>query len=193
MGFSFEAAERVRRHDPRRTLGRRPDKLLPFLGEDISAGGGLLLDTCCYIDQMKAAAPEVVERLLDIRIVNHSMVAVQELMVAVGALHPDDPRSQGVIASIECIVRAMPSHRLFEPDSDVLGRAAVYAGIIGRTQGSARDDRMKALHDCVLFLQAEKLGLTLLTANAAEFDVLLQMRPSGRVLLYRPVLARRTA
>ncbi|GGD99385.1 hypothetical protein GCM10011390_17740 [Aureimonas endophytica] len=85
----------------------------------------------------------------------------------------------------------MPAHRQFTPDSDVMGRAAVYAGILSRTQGYGDDARMKALHDCVLFLQAEKLGLTLLTANAAEFDILLQMRPTGRILLYRPLPAKR--
>lgn len=191
MVFSFDAAERVRRHDPGRTLRRRPDDQLPFLGDEASAGGDLLLDTCCYIDQIRGTAPDVLERLLDIRIVNHSMVAVQELMVALGALRKDDPRTPAALSSIARMVRGMPVHRLFTPDPDVMGRAAVYAGILWRTQGYAKDDKLKALHDCVLFLQAEKLGLTLLTANAAEFDVMLQIRPTGRVLLYRPVPARR--
>ena len=190
MAFSFDAAERIRRHDPGRKLGRRPDGALPFLGDAAFAGGGLLLDTCCYIDQIKGKAPAIVERLLDIRVVNHSMIAVQELMVAVGALDADDPRSAAAVAAIGRVVRGIPGHRLFAPDADVLGRAAVYAGILARIQGYANDARLKALHDAVLFLQAEKLGLTLLTANAAEFDVLLQIRPAGRVLLYRPVPAR---
>ena len=189
MAFSFDAAERVRRHDPGKTLARRPDNQLPFV-EDASAGGGLLLDTCVYIDQAKGVAPDAVQQLLDIRIVNHSIVAVQELMFSVGILSQADPRTPQAVSSIEEIVRGMPSHRLFTPDPDVLGRAAVYAGILGRTQGYANDNRMKALNDCVLFLQAEKLGLTLLTANVAEFDILLQIRPSGRVLLYRSDPAR---
>ncbi|ORE97259.1 DNA-binding protein [Aurantimonas sp. 22II-16-19i] len=191
MAFDFGAAERVRRHDPGRTLSRRPDEELPYLGDEAVAGGGILLDTCVYIDQMKGSAPEVVERLVDIRIVNHSMVAIQELMFAIGALRRDDPRSAAAEAAIERLVRAMPAHRQFVPDADVLGRAAVYAGILGRTQGYTRDDRMRALHDCTLFLQAEKLGLALLTANAAEFDILLQIRPTGKVLFYRPVAAKR--
>lgn len=192
MGFDFDAAERVRRNDPGRTIARRPDAELPFLGEEALAGGSLLLDTCCYIDQMKGSAPDTLERLLGVRIVNHSMVAVQELMVAVGALRQDDPRTPATLSSIAQIVKGMPEHRLFTPDADVLGKAAVYAGMLGRTQGYGKDGRLRALHDCVLFLQAEKLGLTLLTANAAEFDVLLQIRPSGRVLFYRPVRAKRT-
>jgi len=187
LAFDFDAAERVLRHDPGRTLARRPDDQLPYLGDEASAGSPLLLDTCVYIDQMKGTAPDMVERLMDIRIVNHSMIAVQELMFAIGALDDDDPRSPAARAAIERVIRAMPAHRQFAPDSDVLGRAAVYAGILARRQGYARDDRMRVLHDCVLFLQAEKLGLTLLSANAADFDILLQMRPTGRVLLYRSV------
>ncbi len=192
MAFDFDAAERVLRQDPRRTLARRPDEALVYLGDEAVAGGGIMPDTCVYIDQMKGRAPNVVERLIDIRIVNHSMVAIQELMFAVGALRQDDPRSHPAKLAIKQIVDAMPTHRQFVPDADVMGRAAVYAGILSRTQGYAKDDRMKALHDCMLFLQAEKLGLTLLTANAAEFDALLQITPTANVLFYRPITASRS-
>lgn len=193
MAFDFGAAERVLRQDPQRTLARRPDEALTYLGDEALAGGGLMLDTCVYIDQMKGRAPDVVARLMAIRIVNHSMVAIQELMFAVGALREHDPRSPAAKAAIEQLVRAMPAHRQFVPDSDVMGRAAVYAGILSRTQGYAKDNKMKALHDCTLFLQAEKLGLTLLTANAAEFDAVLQIRPTGNVLFYRPSAAKRSS
>jgi hypothetical protein len=37
----------------------------------------------------------------------------------------------------------------------------------------------------VLFLQAQKLGFTVLTANVSDFDVLLQLLPAGRALFYR--------
>jgi hypothetical protein len=57
--------------------------------------------------------------------------------------------------------------------------------IVCRLQGYAADRRLRALHDCVLLLQAQKLGLTLLTANVGDFDVLLQLLRSGRVLFYR--------
>lgn len=193
MGFDFDAAERVRRSDPGGTLARRPDDQLPYLGAEAVAGSPLLLDTCVYIDQMKGTAPETVDTLMDIRIVNHSMAAIGELMFAVGQLREDDRRTPAVKAGIGRLVRGMPAHRQLLPDADVMGRAAVLAGILGRTQGYARDDKLRAWNDCILFLQAEKFGLTLLTANVAEFDVLLQIRPQGRVLLYRPVPARRAA
>jgi hypothetical protein len=37
----------------------------------------------------------------------------------------------------------------------------------------------------VLLLHAQKLGFTLLTANVADFDMLLQLLPSVRILFYR--------
>ena len=62
--------------------------------------------------------------------------------------------------------------------------AAVYAGVLCRLLRYAKDRRMKALHDCTLFLQARKLGLTLVSANVVDFDLLQQMQPEGRVLFY---------
>ncbi|MEL6065017.1 MULTISPECIES: type II toxin-antitoxin system VapC family toxin [unclassified Methylobacterium] len=185
MSFTFKAAERLRRRGAKTTLQRRPDTELPFLGTQPRAGGPLLLDTCVYIDQMQGRAPPLIEDLLALRIVNHSTIAIQELMHAVGAVDPDDARSGRVIAAIGTAIDGMPSHRVFTPDADVLGQAALYAGMLCRLQGYARDDRMGALHDCVLFLQALKLGFYVLTRNVREFDLLLQLRQEGRVLFYR--------
>ena len=184
MTFSFKAAERARRHDPGATLSRRDDGLLPFV-RDASAGNGLLLDTCVYIDQVQGRAPNIVVDLLSVRVANHSTIAIQELLHIVGVLDPNDPRSQSAVAVIGRLVDGMPSHRIFTPDAEVLGIAAVYAGMLCRHQGYARDDRMNALHDCVLFLQAMKLGFSVLTRNVKDFDLLLQMRPDGRALFYR--------
>lgn len=184
-GFDVEAARRWARFDPRRTLARRPDEALPFANADELAGQPLLLDTCVYIDQMQARAPLLVEQLIDTRQVNHSAVAIQELMHTIGVLDPDDPRTKAVVAAVTRTILAMPEHRLFTPDAEVLGRAALLAGILSRLQSYARDSRPKALQDCVLFLQAHKLGFAVLTANLADFDLLLQLVPSGRVLFYR--------
>jgi len=184
-GFDIVGALRWARFDPKRTLARRPDDALPFAGEDELGGQPLLLDTCVYIDQMQGRAPALVEQLVDARQFNHSTVAIQELMHTVGALDPDDRRMAGVVKTIRSQLEAMPDHRVFVPDAEVLARAALLAGILSRLQGYGRDAKLKALQDCVLFLQAQKLGFTVLTANIAEFDLLLQLVPTGRVLFYR--------
>lgn len=185
-GFEVAAARRwAARLDPRRTLARRPDEALPFANEDELAGQALLLDTCVYIDQLQGRAPTLIEQLVDTRQVNHSTVALQELLHTVGVLDPGDRRTPAVVDAICGQIDAMPEHRIFTPDAEVLGRAAILAGILSRLQGYARDAKLKALQDCVLFLQAQKLGFVVLTANAAEFDLLLQLVPTGRVLFYR--------
>jgi predicted nucleic acid-binding protein len=184
-GFDFTGAVRWARFDPGRTLARREDGVLPFASIEELAGQPLLLDTCVYIDQMQGRAPDLVETLIETRQVNHSSVAIQELMHTVGVLNPADRRTPGVVAEIRSQIEAMPDHRVFAPDSDVLGRAALLAGMLSRLQGYARDARFKALQDCTLFLHAHKLGFTVLTANIAEFDLLQQLVPTGRALLYR--------
>jgi hypothetical protein len=184
-GFDFDAAVRWTRSAPRRTLARRPDVALPFVGEDQLGGQALLLDTCVYIDQLQGRSPDILDRLVATRQVNHSTVAIQELMHTVGILNPDDRRTPAAIADIRGLIRSMPLHRVFAPDVDVLGRAALLSGMLCRLQGHTADRKLRALHDCMLFLQAQKLGLTVLTANVGDFDLLLQLLPTGRVVFYR--------
>lgn len=183
--FDVAKALRWARFDPRVQLSRRLDADLPFVGSAVSPGAALLLDTGVYVHQMQGRLPLAVEKLVELRQTNHSTVAIQELMHTVGVLNPDDRRTPSVISAVETLIAAMPDHRVFAPDADVLGRAAILSGTLCRLQGYARDDRHKAHQDCVLFLQAQKLGFTVLTANIAEFDYLLQLIPSGRALLYR--------
>ena len=183
--FDFDAALRWARLDPQRTLARRPDGKLPFVRENQIGGQALLLDTCVYIDQIQDRSPEILDLLIEGRQVNHSIVAIQELMHTVGVLDPKDPRTAGAIAEIRAYIKAMQPHRVFAPEPDIFGRAALLSGILCRLQGYAADSRLRALQDCSLFLQAQKLGFTVLTGNISDFDYLLQLIPAGRVLLYR--------
>jgi len=86
--FDFDAARRWVRFDPRTTLARRGDDELPFVNAGLIGGQGLLLDSCVYIDQMQDRSPQLLDDLVAQRQVNHSTVAIQELMHAVGALSP---------------------------------------------------------------------------------------------------------
>ena len=183
--FDFDAARRWARFDPQRTLTRRSDNELPFVNPGSIGGQGLLLDTCVYIDQMQDRSPQILDDLIAQRQVNHSTVAIQELMHTVGVLNPSDARTATVIDVIDKQIRAMPPHRIFAPDAEVFGRAALLSGILCRLQGYEKDGKLRALQDCVLFLQAQKLGLVVLTANVGDYDILLQLVPTGRVLFYR--------
>ncbi len=106
-------------------------------------------------------------------------------MHTVGVLYPSDARTAAVIDAIGKQIRAMPPHRIFAPDTEVLARAALLSGMLCRLQGYEKDGKLRALQDCVLFLQAQKLGLVVLTANVGDYDILLQLIPTGRVLFYR--------
>jgi hypothetical protein len=183
--FDFDAARRWARFDPQRTLTRRSDNELPFVNPSLIVGQGLLLDTSVYIDQVQDRSPPILDDLITQRQVNHSTVAIQELMHTVGVLNPSDVRTATVIDVIGKQIRAMPPHRIFAPDTEVLGRAALLSGMLCRVQGYEKDGKLRALQDCVLFLQAQKLGLVVLTANAGDYGILLQLIPTGRVLFYR--------
>jgi hypothetical protein len=183
--FDFDAARRWARFNPGNTLARRSDDELPFASASLIVGQGLLLDTCVYIDQMQDRSPQVLDDLIAQRQVNHSTVAMQELMHTVGVLNPSDARTASVVGVIGKQIKAMPPHRIFAPDIEVLGRAALLSGILSRLQGYKKDGKLRALQDCVLFLQAQKLGLIVLTANVGDYDILLQLIPTGRVLFYR--------
>jgi hypothetical protein len=183
--FDFDAARRWARFDPQKTIARRDDAALPFVRANLLGGQGLLIDTCVYIDQMQDRSPQVLGDLIAQRQINHSTVAIQELMHTVGVLNPSDARTAGVITEIGKQIKAMPPHRIFPPDTEVLGRAALLSGILCRLQRYGKGAKLRALQDCVLFLQAQKLGLVVLTANVGDYDILLQLIPAGRVLFYR--------
>jgi hypothetical protein len=183
--FDFDAARRWARFDPRKALARRSDDELPFVRASAISGQGLLLDTCVYIDQMQDRSPQALDDLIAQRQINHSTVAIQELMHTAGVLDPSDRRTAGVVALIGRQIKAMPPHRIFAPDIEILGRAALLSGILCRLQGYGKDGKLRALQDCVLFLQARRLGLVVLTANVSDYDILLQLILAGRVLFYR--------
>lgn len=185
--FDLDAAIRWARFDPKKTLSRRKDADLPFLGASAEAGQDLLLDTSVYIDGLQGRAPRAIADMLALRQVNHSTIAIQELMHTVGVLDPNHPGTQTAMKQITVTVKGMPPHRTFAPDPDVLGRAALLSGMLCRLQGYKADSRLRALHDCVLFLQAQKLGFTVLTGNISDFDYILQLIPTGRVMLYRQI------
>jgi hypothetical protein len=110
--------------------------------------------------QIQDRTPDIVDRLITTRQVKRSSIAIQELIHAVGVLEPDDHRTPGVIAAIRGFIRSMPRHRVFAPDVDVLGRAALLSGIVCRLQGYAADHKPRVVNDCVLLLHAHKLGFT---------------------------------
>jgi predicted nucleic acid-binding protein len=184
------AAIRRRLKPERRTaqLQRRPDAALPFADADrLPQGARILLDTCVYIDTAAGRLPNDVAALLRRRHHHHSSVCLAELTYGLGELDPTDARTPRNRETIEDIVmRIVGDERLVIPDGNDWATAGMLAGVLKRTQRYGKEQRRKALSDCLLFASALREGLTLLTANLAEFDLLHQLFPDARVAFYRP-------
>lgn len=183
--FDIAGAKRWLRSFPTGTIIRRPDKELLFFDKNVMASQGILLDTCVYIDQMQGKLPADVEQFLERRHSYHSSVAIQELAHTIGALNPADPRTQGVQKVISDTIESMTEHRTAAADIDILGRAAILNGVICHLQHYSDGQKRKCLQDCTLYLQGLKYGLVILSRNVKDFDMCLQLVPTGRLLFYR--------
>ena len=178
----------VARHDPARwteTLRRRAKTELPFDASRVPEGAPLLFDTTVYIDQLKGDLPRAIVSLISSRIIFHATPALAEIAVTVGALNPTDERTNHTLPPILETLERIPLQRVISPPNETWLEAAVIAGILARTQGVAKEARRKFLNDTLLFLMAAESGTILISRNARDIDLLLQMRPGVGVLLYQ--------
>jgi hypothetical protein len=139
----------------------------------------LLLDTTVYIDGMKQAGlPDAIQILLANHIVRHSALCVGELSFGFGRLdpsHPDTPRNRSAIAAV--LDRLTPSSFV-----DLSPSGWARAGVL--MQGFAQDRRRAPFLDSALFVMAQELGLTLVSGNLLDMDLLLRVGGAANVLLY---------
>lgn len=188
--MSFDFAGIIRRLKPQRktdSLAPRAPQLLPWVTQIPVVGGPFLLDTTVYVDMLHGKTPVAVDLLIQSSINYHSSVAVGELMHAFGRLDPAHPDTESALALIaDMIENDIPEHRLFAPDVETFAAAGAVAGLMCRVRGYARDQGLerKALNDALIYLQARKLGAIVLTRNVTDFDLLNQIEPQGRILLY---------
>jgi hypothetical protein len=100
-------------------------------------------------------------------------------------LNPTDARTPGALKALRQTTRDIPAHRLSAPDVELWGIAGILAGILFRLGSFARGAERKCLNDALVYLQARKLGISVLTGNIRDFDMLNQLVPDGRVMMYR--------
>ena len=186
--MAFDVAATLRRLKPEQRLvplTRRADSDLPFVTDPVASGPGLLLDTSVYIDVLQRRAPQAVKDLLLARDVNHSSVALAELVHLFGRLDPAHKDTAGVLAPIASVIREIRPHRLSAPSIQALAEAGIVTGMIARLTGLPKVDRQPMLNDATIFMQALESGLTVLTGNVSDMDLIAQIVPAGRVLFYR--------
>src|SRR5262249_26385821 len=104
-----------------------------------------------------------------------------------GRLDPRHPGTDQVLRTIERTVAAIPPHRLKAAASDVVIEAGILAGLVFRLCGLQPGREVAALNDAIVYLHAMANGQTVLTRNVAEFDVMTQVLPEGRVLFYERI------
>jgi hypothetical protein len=135
------------------------------------------------LDVLQGKTPTDVDELLQLRIVNHSTIALAELTHLFGRLDPKHAGTRGVLSSISGVIDDIPTHRLTAPSARAFGEAGMLAGLAMRIGGRASGTSL--LNDALLFLQAREIGCELLTANLADFDVFDQVLPGSGLGFYR--------
>jgi predicted nucleic acid-binding protein len=188
LGFDLDRV--LRRIKPQKIhsgLARRPAEMLPFVEAHLRPGPELLLDTTVYIDTLQDRSPPSVDELLKQRVCNHCSICLAELTHAFGRLNPAHPATEAALASLRSVIHALPAHRLQEPSTSAWGTAGILAGLAFRLGGYQPGQERRLLNDALLFLYAYENGYTVLSANMRDFDILNQLVPDGRILLYQPL------
>ncbi len=187
MSSNFSASRAVRRLKPVeriQRLYRRGEGELNFV-DRIDQGSKVLLDTTIYVDQLQKKLPESLELSLKFAIIWHSSVTACELCVLLGLLDPLHPGSARSMEEVTRFVDKRQEHRTINPTEDSWIQAGILAGLLARLQQYGKAEQRRALNDALIFLSAAKAGLTVLTRNVADYDLLMQLAPQGRAIFYR--------
>jgi predicted nucleic acid-binding protein len=144
----------------------------------------LLYDTTVYIDILQGRFPENAHVTLRAADAWHSTLTEAELVAPMGFLDPRHPNTSTAVKQIMATVEHRPAHRTIEPDREVWLVAGILSGLLSRLQSYDAADRRRVLNDALIFETARKHGLTVLTRNISDFDLLQQLEPTGRVLFY---------
>jgi predicted nucleic acid-binding protein len=168
------------RRTPLRATGRSE---LPWVAKANSIPR-LLLDTTVYIDELQGKLPGDVELVIRSTSLWHSSVTESELSALAGLLDPQHPHTQRALEQVFASIKRRPPHRIVNPDREVWRDAGVVAGLLARLQRYSRAEQRRVLNDALILLSAAKVGLTVLTRNVSDFDLLMQLVPHGRAVFY---------
>jgi predicted nucleic acid-binding protein len=186
LSSSSDVRRTLRRLKPserRASLQYRQRSELPYIAE-VSTVPKILLDTTVYIDELQGKLPRDVELAIRSTSLWHSTVTECELSALAGLLNPDHPDTPHAIDQVLASIERRPNHRIVNPDREVWRDAGILVGLLARVQQQGKAEQRKTLNDALIFLSAAKAGLTVLTRNISDFDLLTQLAPNGKVLFY---------
>jgi hypothetical protein len=168
-----------------RTLAYRPRAVLPMDPAAVAVDAMLLLDTTVYIDSVKQSGlPPGVAALISSRIVRHSKLCIGDLAFGLGGLdpaHSQTIQNQSVIASL---LEMISDDTVVELSPAGWAKAGALAGTLTRMQGFALDRRRALFIDAAIFVTAQEAGLTLVSGNISDMDLLLQVGGPADIILY---------
>ena len=185
MTFNLEAL--LRQHKPEKKL-----KALQHRGrsqlvhaDNLRPGPmALVPDTTVYIDMAAGRMPPSAFNLIRSATQLHSAVCLSEIAQGLALHDPKAARYRAVRRHYVELAKRIPPNRVVTPDDEVWMRAGVVTGMLARSQAYQAHQRKELLADALLYLSASKAGLPVLTRNAADFDLLNQLYPAGRVIIY---------
>ncbi|GJE02995.1 type II toxin-antitoxin system VapC family toxin [Methylobacterium isbiliense] len=185
MTFDLEAL--LRQTKPEKRIGalrhRTSRELLH--AEQLRPGPLVLLpDTTVYVDMAAGRMPSAAFELVREATQLHSVVCLSELAQGLSLHDPKATRYRAMRGHYVELVRRIPANRVLTPDDEVWIRAGILTGSLTRTQGYQSHQRKELLADALIYLSAAKAGVPVLTRNAGEFDLLNQLHPAGRVIVY---------
>ena len=185
--MSSELAKVLRRIKPEKRivpLNPRSASDLAFLGQTSHLPSKLLYDTTVYIDILQGRFPGDGEIALRAADAWHSTVTEAELCAPIGSLNPAHPGTAEAVKQLIAAIERRPVHRTIAPDREIWLEAGILAGVLTRVQNYSVSDRHRVLNDALVFATARKHGLTVLTRNTRDFDLLQQLEPACGVLFY---------
>jgi predicted nucleic acid-binding protein len=181
--LTIDAAAIARRIKPDKQVTQLKTRPLDTLvsAADIAGTGRarLLLDTNVYIHEAGGKLPADAQAVLDQCVSFHSSVCVAELTAGVANA---DPAHAGWVARRDHyfeLIRTIKEHRLLIPDHEIWAEAGLIAGTLSRVQGFQPHQRKLCLNDALIYLSAAKEGVSVLTANRDEFDLIQQLAGRG--------------
>ncbi|MCJ2089491.1 type II toxin-antitoxin system VapC family toxin [Methylobacterium sp. E-005] len=150
----------------------------------MAAPVALVLDTGAYIHGAAGRLPADLKRLLGRVLLFHCAVALAELAVGIAAADPHGPAWQALRDHYAELFAQIPDTRLLTPDAQTFAAAGILSGTLGRPRGYQSHQRTACLADALIFPPATRAGLPVLTANRDAFDLIQQLAPEGRFVLY---------
>lgn len=144
----------------------------------------IMLDTCAILDGIRGKAPLRLRDLVEVSTIYHSSIVLGELSRPFGVLDPSHPDTTRNLAPLRQVLDEVRPHRVIDADAELISIANVRAGLLARHLSLPKGDHAKHVNDAIIAARAASFGLTLITANKRDFNLLAQLDPTLKVAFY---------